>query len=167
MHDFSYFLGPIYEIAHGKTLFTNTSSQYGFISILLLEFLHKIHVFNPFYLPIFTWILYVVQYFLSFWIIYKASRSVVIGLLGLFSIITVNYFSLFHLPNSYPQIGPIRWLPLIISLYLLQKYKNIDNFNLIFFLSLLSLWNIEAGIVLFLTFVSTFFIFYSNFNREN
>ena len=50
-HDASYFFGPIYEIAHGKTIFTETSSQYGFLSILILAFLARLQIFNPFYLP--------------------------------------------------------------------------------------------------------------------
>jgi len=157
-HDTSFFLGPIFEIAHGKTIFSETSSQYGFLSILVLALLTRLHLFNPFYLPFLTWILYILQYFLAFYIIYKASRSLVFALIGLFSILTISYFSLFHLPNTFPQIGPMRWLPLIISLFLVQSNKNITNFKLIFLLSLLSLWNVEAGIALFLSYSFTLFL---------
>src|SRR3989344_1990672 len=159
-HDAAHFLGPIYELAHKKTIFTTTSSQYGFLSILLLGFLYQVGVFNPFYLPFFTWILYILQYFFSFWIIYKSSRSVVMGLLGLFSILTINYFSLFHLPNTYPQIGPMRWLPFIISLFLVQRFKNPANYKLIFLLSLLSIWNVEVGIALFLAYSLTLMLLF-------
>ena len=154
-HDTSYFLGPIYEIAHGKTIYTSTSSQYGFLSILILGFFTRFNIFNPFYLPIFTWFLYILMYFLCFYIVYKASRSIIFSLLGLFSILTINYFSLYHLPNTFPQIGPMRWFPLIISLFFVQRYKNITNFKLIFLFSFLSLWNVEAGIALFLTYAFT------------
>ena len=154
-HDTSYFLGPIYEISQGKTIFTTTSSQYGFLSILMLAFMTKLNIFNPFYLPFLTWLLYILEYFLCFYIIYKSSRSAVLALIGLFSIVTINYFSLFHLPNTFPQIGPMRWLPLIIALFLVQRYKNLTNLKFIFFLSLLSLWNVEAGIALFLSYVFT------------
>src|SRR3989344_4527395 len=157
-HDTSFFLGPIFEIAHGKTMFSETSSQYGFLSVLLLALLTRLHLFNPFYLPLLTWILYIFQYFLVFYIISKASRSLVFALIGLFSILTISYFSLFHLPNTFPQIGPMRWLPLIISLFLVQSNKNITNFKLIFLLSLLSLWNVEAGIALFLSYSFTLFL---------
>src|SRR3989344_8340122 len=157
-HDTSFFLGPIFEIAHGKTIFSETSSQYGFLSILVLALLTRLHLFNPFYLPFLTWILYILQYFLAFYIIYKASRSLVFALIGLFSILTISYFSLFHLPNTFPQIGPMRWLPLIISLFLVQSNKNITNFKLILLFSLLSLWNTEAGIALFLSYAFTLFM---------
>lgn len=157
-HDVTYFLGPIYEISHGKTIFTTTSSLYGFLSILSLGFLYQLKIFNPFYLPFLTWLLYIMQYFLSFLIIYKSSKSIIVGLLGLFSILTLNYFSLFHFPISFPQIGPFRWLPLIISLFLLQRYQKLTNLKFIFSLSLLSLWNIETGIALFLTYSFTLFL---------
>ena len=157
-HDFSFFLGPIFEVAHGKTIFTTTSSMYGFISILVLGFLTQLHLFNPFYLPFLTWLLYILQYFLCFYIIYRSSRSIVLTLLGLFSILTVGYFSLFHLPNTFPQIGPMRWLPLIISLFLIQKYKSFTDLKLILLFSILSLWNIEAGIALFLSYAFTLFV---------
>src|SRR3989344_2987739 len=157
-HDTSYFLGPIYEISQGKTIFTTTSSQYGFLSILILAFMTKLNIFNPFYLPFLTWLLYILEYFLCFYIIYRSSKSITLALLGLFSILTISYFSLFHLPNTFPQIGPMRWLPLIISLFLIQKFKNITDPKLILLFSLLSLWNTEAGIALFLSYAFTLFM---------
>lgn len=157
-HDFSYFLGPIYEVAHAKTIFSTTSSQYGFLSILILGFLTRVNLFNPFYLPFLTWILYILQYFLCFYIIHKSSRSIILALIGLFSILTINYFSLYHLPNTMPQVGPMRWLPLIVSLFLIQRYKNITDSGLVFWLALLSIWNVEAGIALFLSYFFTLFM---------
>src|SRR3989344_4490574 len=154
-HDTSFFLGPIFEIVKAKTIFTSTSSQYGFISILILAFLTKVNLFNHSYLPLLTWFLYIIQYFLCFYIIYKASRSIVFSLIGLFSILTINYFSLYPLPNTLPQIGPLRWLPLILSLFLIQRFKTITNGKLILILSLLSLWNVEAGVALLLSYAST------------
>src|SRR3989344_4114099 len=154
-HDASFFLGPIFEISKGKTIFTTTSSQYGFLSVLILGALTNLRLFNPFYLPLLTWFLYIVEYFLCFYIIYKASRSIVFSLIGLFSILTINYFSLYHLANTLPQIGPLRWLPLILSLFLIQRFKTITNGKLILILSLLSLWNVEAGVALLLSYAST------------
>ncbi|OGK12090.1 hypothetical protein A3B40_05285 [Candidatus Roizmanbacteria bacterium RIFCSPLOWO2_01_FULL_37_16] len=154
-HDASFFLGPIFEISQGKTIFTTTSSQYGFLSVLILGALTNLRLFNPFYLPLLTWFLYIIEYFLCFYIIYKASRSIVFSLIGLFSILTINYFSLYHLANTLPQIGPLRWLPLILSLFLIQRFKTITNGKLILILSLLSLWNVEAGVALLLSYAST------------
>lgn len=131
-HDYSYFLGPIWEIAHGKTIYTDTSSQYGFLSIVLLAFLYKIHLLSFTYLPVLNWILYITQYFLAFVLIYKVSKSFGLSLIALFSLLTVNYYSLYHIPGALPQIGPLRWLPLILSLVFFYVFKKIDSKKIYF-----------------------------------
>lgn len=157
-HEFAYSFGPIYEIAKGKTIFSQVSSQYGLLSILALGYLAKFHLFNPFYLPHLTWLLYILQYFLCFYLIYKISKSGILALLGLFSILTINYFSLFDFPNATPQIGPMRWLPLILSLFFLYKFKSFYAKKFILLLSLLLFWNIDSGISLLLAYLFSLFI---------
>ncbi|MBI4009311.1 hypothetical protein HY357_03690 [Candidatus Roizmanbacteria bacterium] len=157
-HDYSYFFGPIWEITHGKTIYTQVPSQYGFASILLLSLFYKLRLVSFAHLPVVTWILYIIQYLLCFYLIYKVSKSVSLSLIGLLSTITINYFSLYHLPATIPQIGPFRWLPLIITLYLFYKYKNIGSKKLIFSVGLLSFWIIDTGISLILSFLFTLFI---------
>lgn len=154
-HDYSYFLGPIWEVVHGKTLYTQVASQYGFLSVLFFALIYKLHIFNPFYLPAFIWILYIIEYFLCFFIIYKISKSPTLSILGLFSIITLNYFSLYHLPASIPQIGPLRWLPLIISAFVLLRVKQIDSKKFILVLAFSCFWVIDSGISLILAYVFT------------
>ena len=109
-HDYSYFFGPVWEIVQGKTIYTQTPSQYGFMSILILALLHKLNIVNALYLSIIVWFFYIVEYFIYFYIIYKVSRSLPLALINLISLITINYLSIYHLPAKAPQVGPLRWL---------------------------------------------------------
>lgn len=167
--DYAYFFGPILEIACGKTIYTDIPVQHGFLPTLLFTFLYKIHFLQLDQLSIVVWIMYVIQYFLSFYLIFKVSRSVGFSLLGMFSVITLNYFSLSHLPASLPQIGPMRWLPSVIVLVLLLNYKKVDAKLLIFAVGLFSLGIIDAGIALVLGYLLSLFIFFLardiSFNR--
>ncbi|MBI4009305.1 hypothetical protein HY357_03660 [Candidatus Roizmanbacteria bacterium] len=158
--DYSFFFGPILEIAKGKTIYTDIRVQHGFLSILLFTLLYKINVLKLAYLPAIIWLLYVVQYFLCFYLILKVSRSIVFSFIGIFSIITINYFSLYHLPIWLPQTGPMRWLPSIFSIVLLYRFKKIDNKYLIFSIALLSLWLVDSGIYLILGYLFTLFLFF-------
>lgn len=163
-HDYSFFFGPVWEVLHGKTIFTQIPSQYGFLSILFFAFLHKVQLFNIAYLPALVWTFYIIQYFLCFYLIYRISRSTMLGIIGLLSIITVNYYSIYHFPASYPQIGPVRWLPLILSLFLLVKFRSIISKKLIFVVVLLSFWEVDSGIALALAYCLT--LFFLTFSKQ-
>ncbi len=159
-HDYSFFFGPIWEVAHGKTIYTQTPSQYGFLSILFLAFLFKVGFMHLLYLPVVVWILYVVQYFLVFYLVYKASRSVYLGLVSMFSVMTLNYFSLFFVAPMLPQGGPMRWLPLFVVPLLFMKFKRTDSWKFALLTALVSLWEIDVGISIFLGYFLTLFIFF-------
>lgn len=154
-HDYSYFFGPVWEIVQGKTIYTDVSSQYGFLSVLILALLYKIGLLSMWYLPVLIWLGYIVEYFLIFYLIFKTSKSLSFALIGLFSILTVNYLSLYHLPATVIQIGPMRWLPLIAALFFLEKFKKIDAKSLIFLIALSAFWILDSGMSLLLAFVST------------
>lgn len=159
-HDYSYFFGPIYEVAQGKTLYTEATSQYGFLSILFLAVLLRIELLSFAYLPAFIWVMYIILYFFCFFFIYRVSRSLTLALLGLFSIITLNYFSLYHLPISIPQVGAMRWLPVILSAVLFYRLKHIDSKAFIFLTGLLSFWVVDSGLSIILAYFATLFIFF-------
>ena len=159
-HDYSFFFGPILEIAKGKTIYTDIPIQHGFLSILTFTLFYKLNLLQLAYLPFFIWLLYIIQYVLSFFLVYKLSKSIGFSLIGLFSILILNYFSLSDLPASYPQIGPMRWLASILAIFLFLRLKKIDDKRLIFVLPLMSLWLIDAGIALILGYLLTLFFFF-------
>ena len=154
-HDYSFFFGPILEIARGKTIYTDIPIQHGVLSILSFALLYKFQSFELLSLPAIVWFLYVVLYYVYFYLIHKISRSLGLALIGLFSIITLNYFSLSGLPASYPQIGPMRWLPLILVLFFLYRLKNVTSKRLIFAIALFSFWFVDSGIALLLSYLAT------------
>lgn len=160
-HDYAFFFGPILEIAQGKTIFTDIPVQHGMLPILLLSILYKVGIFKLATLPILIWLLYVAQYFLMFYIFLRISRSIGFALIGLFSIITINYYSLYHLAISVPQIGPMRWLPGVIIVLLLMKNR-IDSRKIVFAVSLFTFWILDAGIALILSYVATLAVLFLN-----
>jgi len=153
MYDYSYILGPVYEIVKGRTIFTDIISQYGFLTLLILAGLYKLSIINIFYLPAIIWILGIVEYFLCFYLIYKFSKSVAFSIISIFSIITIGYFSLTDLPYFFPQTGPLRWIPMILTVYIFYKFKNIESKMLMILVSFISLLMIDSGIVIILSYL--------------
>jgi len=154
LYDYSYILGPVYEIVNGKTIFTDIIAQYGFLTTLLLAGLHKLSIVNIFYLPVLIWVLCVVEYFLCFYLIYKLSKSVAFSIIGIFSIITVGYYSLMVVPFLAPQVGPLRWVPMILTVFIFYKLKRIESKMLIILVSFISLLMIDSGTVIILSYLS-------------
>lgn len=156
-HEYGYFFGPLWEVVKGKTLFTQIHTDYGFYSTLFFTVLYKLNLFNFQQLPVFVWLLFIFQYFLSFYLIYKISRSVGLALTGLFSIITVNYFSFFVLPITITQYSAMRRFPSVLLLFLLFKFKKFDS-RLLLAVTLVDFWIVDVGISIFLAVGFTLFI---------
>jgi len=159
-HDYAYFLGPIWEIASGKTIFTQIQSQYGFLSVIIFGLIQKFKAFNFINLASVVFILYIVQYFLSFYLILDLSQSMTLAVLSLFSILTLNYFSIYHLPASIPQVGPMRWLPIVLLIFIFNKIKKINSPSFIFLVALASFWQIDIGIAILLSYGTCLFFFF-------
>lgn len=157
--DYSFFYGPVWEITQGKTIFATTSSQYGFLSVLILSVLYKIGLFSFGSLPIITWALFIIQYFLSFCLIYKISRSAPLAFIGLISILVVNHLSWYIIPV--PQY-PLRWLPLIVGIFLVYKSKKIDSLWVILSLTVMSFVSVDAGLYLIFAYFSSLFLLLVN-----
>ena len=158
--DYSYFFGPIWEVAHGKTIYNEVTSQYGFLSILFFSIFKALNLFSLPSLPVFIWILLIIQYLIYFHLIHKQSNSLTFGFLGLFSIMTINFFTVRVIPTDYPQSGPLRWFPLILPLFLLSRTKNFFSLALILVISVSSFWMIDSGIELLLAYIFTALILY-------
>lgn len=159
-HDYEYFIGPSYEVAQGKTVYTDILSRYAFITVDLFAFLHKSNILSLYYIPLIIWILYIAQYFLCFFLLKKISDSNILASLGTFSIMTMNYFSLSHLPSVIPQIGPLRWFPIVFLLFLFYKFKNFESKKFIFTIALLSFFMIDVGIAILMAYGASLFILF-------
>lgn len=154
--DYTYMLGPAYEVLHGKTMYLQIPSQYGFLLVYALAFIMKIINMGIFYLPLGIWILYIFAYFSLFFVMVRLTKSALISTLFLISLLTINYFSLFHLPIAIPQITPLRFLLLWfgpILMYATYFNKRLKYVGL-FVVALFSLWVIDAGIESLLAVIS-------------
>ena len=156
-HDYEHFIGPSYEIARGKTIYTDILSRYAFLTPIIFAVLNKLKILPLSLIPTIVWLLYIIQYFFCFYLIKKISKSDVFALLGTAAILTLNYFSLSHLPSVIPQVGPLRWLPMILLIFLLYKFKRLDSFWFIFSVALSSLFMIDSGIAIILSYFTTLF----------
>ncbi|MBI4009303.1 hypothetical protein HY357_03650 [Candidatus Roizmanbacteria bacterium] len=154
--EYAFFVGPTYEVAQGKTLYTNIPSQYSFIPILLFSILYKLHLFPLSFLQVLIWILWIIEYLMSFYLLHKITKSLMFSLIAIFSILTVNYLSFYQIAQS----GPLRWLPIIFILFLFYKLKKIDSKLLIFSVTFLSFWFIDSGTYIVLGYFLTLFIFW-------
>src|SRR3989344_4088312 len=154
-HDYEHFIGPSYEIAQGKTIYTDILSRYAFLTPVIFAVLNKLGILPLSLIPRVIWLLYIVQYFLCFYLIKKISGSNLFAMLGLVAILTLNYFSLSHLPSVIPQVGPLRWFPMILLIFLLYKFRSPDSFWFIFSVALSSLFMIDSGIAIIFSYFTT------------
>ncbi len=152
-NSYSFFYGPVWEIVHGKTIFTRTVSQYGFGSILSLAVFYKLGLHSLDLLPVINWIFFILQYFLLFFILYKISRSIAFAVAGLLSI----FAFLFSMPALLPNYS-FRWLPIVMAIFFLYKLKNADSKIFIFLLSILSFFTVDAGLYLILAYTFSLFL---------
>ena len=155
--EYAFFFGPIWDITQGKTIFTDLPSQYGFLSILFFSLLFKLKLFVFSHLSIWNWIFHIVQYFICFYLIYKISKSLALGLIGLFSIITLNYYSFYIPALTIAQYGALRRLPFFLALFLFYKLKKIDSPLFIFLYALMSFWIVDSGIQMIFAYGLTLF----------
>ncbi len=150
-HDARYFYGPVWEIVHGKTIFTDIPSQYGFLSVLFFSLVQKITHINFIYLSLIIWVMFIAEYLVIFYLIYKTSKSLLLALIGFFSLVATNYFAIYHLP----QAMSLRWLPLFLALFLVARSHRIDSKKFLLLLPFLALWNIDSGLALIFAYMST------------
>lgn len=159
-HDYSFFYGPTLDVAGGKTIYTQVQSQYGFLPIIFLASFYKIGLFKLSYLPIIIWLFYTIEYFILFFLVSKISRSFPLALIALSSAITLNYFSGYISPINFPQGGPLRWLPMLLILVAFYFSKKFTSKKLIFLISTLSLWFIDGGIYIIMSYLTSLFYFF-------
>lgn len=150
------FLGPIWEVAQGKTIYTQIPSQYAFLPILLFSVLVHFNLHSLSLLSIFIWVLWIIEFVLSFYLLYKVSKSLPFAFIGTQSIITIQYLSYYQTA----QTGPFRWLPILIGIVLFNRFKKIDAKPLIFSVALLGLWFIDSGMEMILSYFATLFMFF-------
>ena len=159
-YEYSYFFGPIWDVIQGKTIFTNANSDYGFFSILFFAALHKLKLFQFSQLPVYIWFMFLVQYFLIFYLVYKVSKSLLLSLVAIFAIIAINYLSYPLHPITVTQYSAMRRLPAVLLLYILFRFKRLDSPAFLVFPAFFGFWIIDTGISMYLALGLTIFILF-------
>lgn len=156
--DVMFYYGPIIEVASGKTIYTDITSQYGFLNILIFSLLIKLGLLTISYTSYITWLLYILEYFVIFYLVYKISKSSLLSFVALFSVITINYYQSPGLPISSIYGGSLRWAQLVFATFFLYKIKKIDSKLYIFLISLMSFLVVDTGIMLLLGYLFLLFL---------
>jgi len=146
-HHYSFYIGPAYEASLGKSLLSDSPSQYGYLSIhFIKEFLIPFGI-TPQSFHIFNLILFAIYFSLTFLIFQKVLKIPIVA----FFLFIVSFFfqTVFSKYNAglYPSTGPLRFgigiCVVLLLLYLPKKLK----IGITTVLSAIALfWSIETAI---------------------
>lgn len=180
-HHYNFYLGPVNDVLHGRSMMVDTSCQYGLLVVYFLSFLFT-H-FLPFTykaFAFFIFLLYFVYYVGLYFCFRYWTRSYLLALVGMFLILLFNYFSQVHYcltdpfsstdigPFSYPSIGPLRFgMFFIIFVLFLAKNKytehpatTVIDYFILFFSAFSLFWGFEVGVYIILAVFSAYIISY-------
>ena len=151
-HHYNFYLGPVNDLLHGKSLLVDINCQYGVLPIYLLAALFKSDLF-PFTYRGFSCILsilFIAQYFLVYILLRGILKSTAIPILTLLLILAVNFFSQVNHAVLYPSIGPLRFglAYLLLGATLLRtRYPHRQKLTLALesgIVGIASIWSVEA-----------------------
>jgi len=181
-YDANFYIGPVYDVMHGKALLVNNYSQYGLLSIYGLSFLFTVSgiplTYGNFFLLLnlvtIAGYIFIYLVLLRGWL-----KSVSVSVIGIYMIVLWNYFGghfYTYLSPIFLQVGFLRfgwWLPVIILLLIrivfiqsgsrasLRKSLNIVEFAVV---AVAFFWAFDSGIYVLGAYVATLFVeaFYSS-----
>ena len=151
-HHYNFYLGPVNDLLHGKSLLVDINCQYGVLPIYLLAALFKADLF-PFTYRGFSCILsllLIAQYFLIYILLRGILKSTAIPILTLLLILAVNFFSQASHAVLYPSIGPLRFglAYLLLGAALLRtRYPHRQKLTLTLesgIVGIASIWSVET-----------------------
>ena len=106
---YSFYLGPVTDLAGGKSLLVNINSQYG---ILVIYFLRMFFLFLPLGFTAFSFVMAVItgiQYMLFFFVVRKLFRSEILALFSLVVLLIINHLIQLNAGILYPSVGALRF----------------------------------------------------------
>jgi hypothetical protein len=110
VHHYGFYLGPVNDLLHGKSLLVDINCQYGVLVVYFLAMVFGAGLF-PFSYPGFSALLAVLliaQYALVFALLRHSLKSQGLAVSVLFLILGVTFFSQSGLANL-PSVGPLRF----------------------------------------------------------
>ena len=108
-HHYSYYLGPVMDLAGGKSLLVNINCQYG---VLVIYFLRFCFFFLPVSLVSFSLLLVIIttiQYLLFYFVARHLLRSEPLAFSALVVLLIVQHLAQINLGILFPSVGPLRF----------------------------------------------------------
>lgn len=119
-HHYNFYLGPVNDLLHGKTLLVDANTQYGLLVIMALSMVFRVVPVGYEQLSLLVSMLVVVQFLLVYVIMRSLIRSPIWSLAGLLALVT--YFWASSTQIHFPSVGPLRFLPvyILVTVYVLR-----------------------------------------------
>ena len=108
-HHYSFYLGPVTDLAGGKSLLVNIHSQYG---IFVIYFLRIFFYFLPMGYISFSLVLALLtgaQYFLFFFVVRKIFQSEILAFFSLIVLLMINHLAQENAGILFPSVGALRF----------------------------------------------------------
>jgi hypothetical protein len=149
VHHYNFYLGPINDVLHGKTLLVDINCQYGVGVVYFLAVIFKLFPipFNYQGFSLLLSILLVAQYALFYLLMRRVLHSQFFSAAALVLIVAANYYS--QLGATYPSTGPLRFglAYVLLALLVARNHSDRQRWLLIAIyatVGLSSLWSFEA-----------------------
>jgi len=164
-HHLNFFIGPINEILHGKSLLVNASSQYGILMTYFIALFFKIFGASYSNFVLYNILLTFIYLCFFFFAIKKLTKSTLISIIGILSYVALVFFryddpswEVFILAST----TPLRFffdIPVIIFLIDSLKTKSIkSNLIVTIMIAIALFYNLEFGLPLVTAYLLTIIV---------
>lgn len=181
-YDSNFYMGPIYDVLHGKALLVNNYSQYGLLNIYCLSAFFNLPGIPLTYgnFMLFLTLSTIAGYIFVYLLLRCWLRNITLSVLGIYMIVLWNYFGgyIYKLGHQlFPQMGFLRfgwWLPIMFLLLIrttyihagsrghLQKLLHVIELALV---TLAFFWEFDTGIYILGAYIAVLFV--EAFNNES
>ncbi len=124
----SFYLGPLADLAKGKSLLVNINSQYGILVFYFLSFFFNLMPLGYTSFTLFGELLIVFQFLIIYFIVRKLFQIEIYSFLCLIMLILINFcLTKVNFPDYYPSVGPLRFgfIYLLMALVVLRNRNSI------------------------------------------
>jgi len=169
--DKDFYMGPINDVIHGKTLMVDSMSQYGSLSIYSLALLFKIPGIHLTYgnFALLVTITFIAGYILIYLLLRLWLRNILIPIFGIFFIVLQNYFVNLYNPMLSPQGFFLRfgcWIPVMFLLLIRTRLATGGRNHLrwilrsveLLFVAIAFFWVLDAGIFVLGAYIVAIFV---------
>jgi len=165
-HHYSFYIGPALDIIKGKSLFGDTPSQYGYLSIHFLSFILNLIGTSLAKFNLINILLFVFYYFIASLILFKLIKNKFLATISSVVFITLQTIFSYYSESLYPSTGPMRFGLGLLTLWVLISFSQKTSFILgSIFTSIALFWSIETAVYIVPAWLAACLIF--SYNSTN